>query len=424
MGQTQIPFGHPMAKKVFGAAVFAEITRKPSFTNRLTGPAPKMASAKAKLERAQSSKNYPCIRVTDLSKGRGDLVTVDMFNIVQGKPIMGDQRMEGRRMPLKSNTAEIRINQFRFGVDPGGRMAQQRTVHDLRGVGRSALTGHGARYLDQLKLVHLAGARGDMVTSDWVIPTVADPDFDEIVINPVAVPSYNRHLYAGDATSIATLDATNILTLTDIDMMRAAIDESDMALQPIMLPDDPAGWDEPLFVLYVTTRQWHYLQNRTGEIAWRTFLQNARERGVKNPIFKGEPGMWNGILVKKMQRGCRFHEGTVVDVATNTAGYGVTTSTVPEFDGAGNPAGEHAVDRAILLGGQALAEVWGADSESGTHFRWFEGKEDDDNTFVASISGMGGISKLSFSDVNDVYTDHGVYVIDSYAPDPRTVVIA
>jgi hypothetical protein len=53
--QTQIPFGHPLARKVFGAAVFAEVTRKNSWTNRLTGPAPQISEARAKLAKQQTS---------------------------------------------------------------------------------------------------------------------------------------------------------------------------------------------------------------------------------------------------------------------------------------------------------------------------------------------------------------------------------
>ena len=46
--QTQIPFGHPLARKVFGAAVFGECTRKKTWGNRLTGPAPTQAQAESK----------------------------------------------------------------------------------------------------------------------------------------------------------------------------------------------------------------------------------------------------------------------------------------------------------------------------------------------------------------------------------------
>ncbi|MGH8570473.1 MAG: DUF4043 family protein, partial [Gammaproteobacteria bacterium] len=251
-----------------------------------------------------------------------------------------------------------------------------------------------------------------------VIPLASDADFNEIMVNAVQAPTFNRHFYAGDATAIDTLDTADILTLDDIDRLRAAIDEADIPLQPIMFPDDPASMDEPLYVLYVSSRQWHYLQTRTGDKAWRTFLSNARERGSKNPLFSGEPGMWNGILVRKSARAIRFLPGDSVTVATSAASYTETTKTVPTL------ATDYAVDRAILLGAQALAEVWGKDSDSGMHMRWWEEVTDHGATYEASVAGMGGCAKLRFADANGVDTDHGVMVLDSVAPDPRKVKIA
>lgn len=416
--QTQIPFGHPLARKVFGAAFFAEYTRKQTFMSRLTGPAPTIGSERSKMERMQTPPQYPGVRVTDLSKQRGDTVSVDLFNILQGKPVMGDTKISGKMMRLTSSSQDIKINQIRGGIDPGGRMTQQRTVHDLRTIGRANLMGWWMRFIDQWKYVHIAGARGSMNTADWVIPLESDPDFSEISVNTIQAPTYNRHFYGGDATSIDTLDTSDILTLDDIDMLRAAIDEANVPLQPIVLPDDPASQDEPLYLLLVSTRQWHYLQTRTGEKAWRTFLMNARERSSKNPLFLGEPGMWNGILVRKTSRAIRFFPGDTLTVATNADAFTTTTKTVPTL------ATDYAVDRALLLGGQAFAEVWGKDSQSETFMRWWEETTDHGNTFEASVAGMGGIQKLRFKDSNGVDTDNGVMALDTVAPDPRTVRIA
>lgn len=158
-------------------------------------------------------------------------------------------------------------------------------------MGRAALGGWWARLNDQIKLVHMAGARGSQATPDWVVPLPADPEYADILVNDVNPPTFDKHFYGGDATSLATLDATDILTLTDIDKLRASIDEMETPMQPIILPDDPASADEPLYVLLVTNRVWHHLQTRTGDKAWRTFLMNARERGSKNPLFTGEPGI-------------------------------------------------------------------------------------------------------------------------------------
>ena len=243
------------------------------------------------------------------------------------------------------------------------------------------------------------------------------------MVNAVKAPSHNRHFYGGDATSISTIDSTDIITLDTLDMLNAAIAEFDTRLQPVKVPDDPAGEEAPLYVLYMTKRQWHWLQTHTNETTntgWRTFLAQARERGAKNPLFTGVAGMWGGILVKPMERAIRFHQGSTVTVCTDAADYTTTTQTVPTYDGSA-AASTHAVDRAILLGAQALAHAWGADVDTGIPMNWYEGKEDHDNVLVASASAIGGTAKVSFKDTNGVHTDHGVVVLDSYAPDPRTV---
>lgn len=424
MAQTNIPFGHPLARKVFGAAVFAEMVRAPGLGKRMTGPAPKEAETKAKLERMQTSADYPFVRVTDLSKGAGDTVSVDLFNILEGKPVMGDTKLSGRMMNLTNSSMDIKINQIRGGVDTGGRMTRQRTVHDLRSIGRAGLAGWYARFADQWKLVHLAGARGQQNTPDWVIPLDADGEFSTIMVNDVKAPTFNRHFYAGDATGLGDMDNADILTLDDIDKLRAAIDESDVPLQPVRLPDDEARDDDPLYILLVSSRVWHYMQNRTGATAWRTFLQNAQVRGSKNPLFKGEPGMWNGILVKKMPRAIRFNQGDTITVATSAAAYTETTVQIGATQLSATNPQYHNVDRSILLGAQALAEVYGRHQKSGTYMNWHEEESDHGNTMEASVSAMGGCAKLRFTDKSGADYDHGVMVIDSYAPDPRYVKVA
>lgn len=422
MAQTNIPFGHPLAKKVFGAATFAEMVRAPGLAKNLTGAAPKDMDAKAKLEKMQTSSDYPFVRVTDLSKGAGDTVSVDLFNIIEGKPVMGDEKLSGRMMSLSSNSMDIKINQMRGGIDTGGRMTRQRTVHDLRGLGRANLAGWWSRFMDQVKFVHLAGARGSQNTPDWVVPLASDAEFNDIMINAVQAPTYNRHMWANDATAMTDIGTNDVLTLNDIDKLRAAIDEMDVPMQPVIFPDDEAAYDDPIYVLLVSARVWHHLQTQTGETAWRTFLSNAGQRGTSNPLFKGQPGMWNGILVKKMPRAIRFLPGDAVDVATSSAAFATASQTVGNFgeaDTATAIAAGHAVDRSLLLGAQALAEVYGRHQKSGTYMNWHEEETDHGNTLEASVSAMGGVSKLRFKDSQGADYDHGVMVIDSYAKDPR-----
>jgi N4-gp56 family major capsid protein len=332
---------------------------------------------------------------------------VDVFNILEGKPVMGDTKISGKMMNLTSSSMDIQLNQCRGGVDTGGRMTQQRTVHDLRRIGLAGLAGWYARLAEQRRLVHLAGARGDHNTAEWVLPLDSDADFSTIMVNAVRAPTFDRHLYANSKTAVSGIVAGDTLQLDDLDRMRALIDEQNFPMQSVKFPDDPAAEDEPMFVLLVSTRTWHHLQTSTATQNWRTFLQNARERSSKNPLFTGEPGMWNGILVKKMPRPIRFNAGTAVTVAVDQDTYAETTSVV---------AGGVTVDRCILVGAQALAEVYGRHTSSGTHFSWHEEKTDHDNTLEASVASITGCSKLGFADKAGRYNDHGVMVMDVSSP--------
>lgn len=416
MATTNIPSGNALAIKLQSIAIFALTIREPSFRRDMTAQAPQQADAEAKLK-GQTSPDYPVVRVTDLSKSRGDKVSVDLVNIISGKPVMGDQVLTGRGMSLTFSSMDIAIDQCRAMVNPGGRMTQQRTAHDLDGLARANLAGYFARLEDQLALVHLAGARGYDDARDWAIPLASDADFASIMVNSVLPPTRNRRFFAGDATSVANISAEDILGLTDIDRLRVALDELTHPLQPIKLQNekgeiDPVAYTSPLYCLYVSPRVWHWIQTNTTDPAWRTFLQNAVNRNTqfRHPLFTGDTGMWNGILIKKMSRAIRFTaSSTVKEYDTSDVAQDITAALT--------------TDRSLLLGAQALAEAYGQHKRSGFFYSWNKEETDHGNTVEVSIATMGGKAKVRFSVPNASgaleLTDHGVMTIDSYAPNPN-----
>lgn len=422
MAGTSIPAGSPLAKKIFGAALFATTQRVPSFTNNLTGAAPKQADAEAKLK-GQTSPDMPIVRVTDLSKSQGDTVSVDLINMTGGKPIMGDAMAEGKGERLDSSSMDVRIDLTTKVVDAGGKMSQQRTVHNLRGVAMANLKGWYRRFNDQVSLVHLAGARGSQNGIDWGVPLSTDPDYASILVNPVKAPTYNRH-YVADSTSsiaqggsnLASIASTDVFSLAHIDALATIIDDMALKLQPVRIADDPAADSEPLYVMYVSNRAWNSILSATGEGAWRTFLQNAWNRksyGTKHPLFTGETGIWHNILVRKMDWVVRFNPGDTTQTCTS-AGQSTaaeTTTTVNASLGAG-----YAVDRCILMGAQALASVYGKNQSSDTYASWMEHSYNFGRNLEVAGEMMGAKSKLRFSvpDGNGgkVPTDHGVIAFD------------
>ncbi len=411
---TNVPVGSALARKIYSVGLFTRVQHAPGFMNLISGEMPKEGSFAAKTK-GQTSPDYPIVKAGDLAKGAGDTVSIDLFNILQGKPVMGDTRIEGRMMQLTYSSMDVRIDQVRGGADSGGRMTQKRTVHNLRNISMAGLQAWMQRLEDQTALVQLAGARGSQNTTDWVVPLASDPDFNSIMVNSVKAPTKNRQFYANDATAPDNIGTNDALTLQDIDRIVASLRESPVVLQSVKIKGDDRAWNDPLWVMFVTERQWLYLQARTGQTTWRQAVQYAFERkssGVKHPLFDAyETIMWNGVLIKRMNRyAIRFNSGDSVTYDTGGADGGTYTEATATT---GQP-----VDRAIIVGAQALAKAYGK-SASDYFYDWSEKEVDHGNSIETVCAAMCGSSKIRFK-IDGADTDFGVAVIDSYAPDPAS----
>lgn len=408
-------------RKLFSVALFAQTQKAPGFARTLTGPAPSAGDTLNKM-RGQTSPDMPIVRVTDLSKTQGGSVSVDMFGILGGKPVMGDSDAEGTGAALTSASMDIAIDNVTKVVDVGGRMAGQRTVHDLRAVAMANLTSYFARFDDQSSLVHLAGARGDETNTDWVVPLASDGDFATIMTNTVKCPTRNRHftisstgLAVGGDRVVSGIATTDLLKLVHLDALRLNLDEAAFSLQPVRIADDPAAADEPMWVMYLSPRQYStLLQESTSNNNIRAFQQNAWNRasyGSKHPLFKGEVGMWNGILVKKLNRAIRFNSGNTAYKYVTSANKATETETTASV--AASITASFAVDRAILLGAQALGNCYGKAKSSDYHFGWLENEYNLGRNLELGGEVMGGKAKLRFKVGADDPTDQGVICVDS-----------
>lgn len=431
MAQTAVASGTSIAVKKYSVALFAVCQRANTLLKNMTGEAPKQGEAEAKLK-GQTSPDMPVVRVTDLSKTSGDQVSMDMFNMIGGKPLMGDVNAEGKGDKLSWSSQNAKIDLATKVVDAGGRMAQQRTLHQLRGIAMANLMGYFPRLENQQTLVVLAGARGDQTGNDWVVPqqlttgasTTADADFASIMVNPIQAPTYNRHYvvnstsYTQGGAQLASIANTDIFKLGHIDELRKMLDDLDLPLQPIKIADDPAANDEPMYMLLLTPRQYaHLIADTTSNGSLRAFQQYAWTRasyGSKHPLFKGEVGMWNGILVRKMTRTIRFLPGSYSNIITSANRYTATESAQVVNGSLGSG---YAVERALLLGAQAMANVYGRNQGSEYFASYMERRYNFERNLEAAGEVMNGKAKVRFSVPdgagNNEPTDLGVFVIDS-----------
>ncbi|QGH49237.1 N4-gp56 family major capsid protein [Vibrio owensii] len=397
---------HAQAAKAFGAALFMHTRRQNTFVNMLTGQAPQSAKKDSNKNKNQTEAGAPVVMINDLSKQAGDTVEMDLFHNLSRRPTMGDKKIEGRGESLDKVVFELEINQGRHNVDSGGRMSQQRTKHNLLTVARTMLGNYFNDLQDEIATYQLAGARGDFQPEDMILPTADDPEFDDLVVNKLQAPTYDRHFFGGDAADITDLDTTDTLTLAKVDELALYLEEMAHPIKTIKFEKDQLRNESPFYVLFVTPRQWNDLwTDATANNKIQELMATAlnRSSGFKHPLFQGDRLMWRNILIRKYSKPVRFNPHSVVEVSTNTAAGVTTTVQVPSGV---------TVDRAILLGGQALANAYGK-TKSGAQFRMTTKKVDHDNGRETSIAWMNGLKKVRFQEKSGRLNDYGVCVLDT-----------
>ena len=417
---TNIPYGSPLANKLQSAGLFAANMQRNTTINRLTGKFPQQANAENTI-RQQTTTNMPIVRCMDLQKMAGDEIEFDFVNHLGGKPIMGSRNAEGYGKAMSFAQDRLRINQARYPISAGDTMTQQRTPHELRKLARMLGESYMNRLQDQLSLVHMAGARGFHNNVEWAVPLASDPDFASILVNPVRAPSRNRH-FMSTGTGLETVKAgAGEITLTTADVFNAdLVDSLRMQLDSMALPPsavefdgDKLAADAPLRVLLCSAEQFASFTQSTN---YRTYVSNAIARGQQagnHPLFMGgDTALWNGILMVKMPKPIRFYAGDALNwCASTTSETETTTDKAPAA-----LSTTHAIDRAILLGGQALAEAWGKHRKTGNPFFWSEKELDHDDKLELLIGAINGRSKVRFEvdhGNEKQITDNGIMAIDT-----------
>ena len=402
--------------------LFATHMQRNTTLNRLTGAMPKGSAGAESTLRKQTSASMPIVRCQDLSKQQGDEVTFHLLNPVGAKPIMGSHNAEGRGVGIGISEDKLRVNQARFPVNLGDAMSTIRSPVEFRKLGRPIAQSLMDRYIDQSLLTHLAGARGFHNNIEWVVPTTADADFAEILVNPVKAPTKNRHFVADSgaikpfAVNAGEVDLTtaDVLNMGVVDSIRTVMEQIALPPPPVIFEGDKAATDSPLRVLLVSPAQYSGFAT---DASFRQLQASAIARANQanqHPLFLGEAGLWNGILIVKMPKPIRFYAGDTIKYCADYTSETESSVVVPSSFGT-----TFAVDRAILLGGQAVAEALAASDKSGIPFFWSEKELDHGDKVELLLGAIRGVSKIRFevdTGSEKQFTDYGTVAIDTAVP--------
>jgi N4-gp56 family major capsid protein len=371
MAKTVIGVGDAKAIQRYSAFLAVDIARTSYFNRKFMGTGIEAET--------------PLQSLMQLENDAGDTISYDLVMQLRMKPIEGDATLRGKEEDLKFYTDTVKIDQMRGGVNTGGRMTRKRTIHDLRKIARARQKEWWARVFDELWFMYLSGARG--VNDDFIF----DTSYTGFAGNSFSAPDSDHILYAGSATSKASLVAGDKMDLTVIEkaVTKAKTMGGGTQRTPRIQPCMVEG--ENRFVQLMHPWQVYDLRTNTTTGQWLDIQKSlATAIGNRSPIFMGGVGYHNGVVLHEHEATIRFSD------------YGAGSNI--------------AASRALFLGRQAGVCAFGSPG-TGLRFDWNEETEDRGNQVVITTSSIFGLKKTHFS-IEGTTKDFGVISIDSAAADP------
>lgn len=387
MATTVIGLGDAKAVKRYSAELAIDVRKESYFSRKFMG---------------EGVKSMACITVlNELANDKGEMISYDLALRKRMKPIQGDNILRGSEEDRKFATASLYIDQLRGGSNLGGRMSRKRTMHELRDSEKPLQAQWWASLFDEAIFLYLSGGGRDTVLDSTAAGAsvfsntgyIESNGFVGYAGNTFEAPSAFRQLYANNATSIVSLDSSDIMALELIARAnaRAKSGFADASGNPIpaLQPINIDGEDH--YVCVMSPFQAHSLRTASGSEWLNIQKAAAAAEGRNNPIFKGGLGMYDNVVL---------HEHSSVVTRSNAG------------SGANLPGA-----RALFLGRQAGVVAFGSPG-TGLRFNWQEEMEDRGNQIVITSNSILGIDKCTFA-VNGTNYDFGVIALDTYAADPN-----
>jgi N4-gp56 family major capsid protein len=292
----------------------------------------------------------PIYLKADFQKEKGNRITVGLRMKLSGEGVDGDAELEGNEEELSVYDQTVYIDQKRNAVRLKGRMDEKSSAYNLRTEAKDGLAGWIAEIMEKECFRKLGGI---------VAYTFS---------NTPTVPSTNRVVYGGDASSDSDIDSSDKMTLSLIFKLKAKAQTVTPKIQPIRYQ----GKD--YYVLIIHPRQKFDL---TQDSDYTTFMKDAEVRGKDNPLIAGADAVVDNVII---------HVHNFVPTLSVGAGSALAGA------------------RALLLGNQALVLGIG-DAGAG----WNEKEFDFGNKWAIACGRVFGLQKSKFNS-----EDFGVIAVDTF----------
>lgn len=218
----------------------------------------------------------PVHLVTELTDtGRGDKVVMQLVAELEDDGTAGDNILTGNEESLINDEQIIVIDMLRHGVKNKGKMSEQRTVLRFRALARQKLTYWLGNKIDEMAFLVSSGVAFTLNLDNSTRPVSSQLNQLEFA-SDVTAPTANRSMYAGAATSTATLTANDKMTWKFI--VEACAFAKRKRVKPVRVNG------RSYYTIIMSTEQARDLKVDSD---YMTNVGRAHTRGERNPMFTG-----------------------------------------------------------------------------------------------------------------------------------------
>lgn len=319
----------------------------------------------------------------ELTKKRGDRVTMALVNELTGAGVTGNTTLKGNEERLNSRSDTLIVDVLRHAVAVDD-WDIQKSVVDLRNAAKAQLREWAQKTLRN----DITAALGQVNLLPFATATNAQRDTwqsdnrDRLVFGTTTV---NQATFAS-AISAVTVAAS--LTPNILSLMKRLAQAASPKVKPVYVKEIDQEW----YVAFIGPRAWRDLTEDNPTTNILTLAnRDARVRGVDNPLFTGDSLVWDGMILREIPE----------IEAVPAAIYSLSTTAV--------------IEPVYLCGAQAIGVAWAQRSKSTTDV--------DDYEFLhgVGVQEIRRIQKLRFGSGTtdrDNLKDHGIVTGFVYgAPD-------
>jgi N4-gp56 family major capsid protein len=203
--------------------------------------------------------NSVVVEFPDLEQSQGYRHHWGQVRNLSGSGITGDSTMEGNEEVPNVYEESIDLDQKRNAVRTAGKLSEQYpSDKDARKWAKELL-------------------------KRWMAETIDQDLFDAITSSPT------KALYGGDATTTATIESGDYLTLALTSKAKAYSEKASPKIMPVSVKG------KKYYVQVNAPDATFDLKER--DAAWGQAMREAQKPGWDNPIFSGADGIWNNTVL-------------------------------------------------------------------------------------------------------------------------------